>query len=104
MMARSACSNQRSDRLKRTACPHPINSLATRGRSIDVRGARRNPRPYRDHSSGEQGVLCSRARGPQARLAMAPVFLSEGRKIGKTSRMCVKPDTQTALPIEQIPL
>src|SRR5258708_37377013 len=29
--------------------PHPINSLATRGRSIDVRGARRNPRPYRDH-------------------------------------------------------
>src|ERR1700730_696159 len=28
--------------------PHPINSLAMRGRSIDVRGARGNSRPYRD--------------------------------------------------------
>src|SRR5260370_38194794 len=32
--------------------PHPINSLATRGRSIDVRGARGNSRPYRDNGRG----------------------------------------------------
>src|SRR5258708_23171354 len=32
--------------------PHPITCLATRGRSIDVRGARGNSRTYRDNGRG----------------------------------------------------